>query len=87
MVVYPNPWRNDRHGAGVPIVFNALSDGSTGRLFTLSGYLIRTLTPTNGNATWDLKNDSGAPAASGLYIYSITDSQNHQRQGKLSIIR
>lgn len=87
VLVYPNPWRNDRHGAGTPIVLSGLTDNATVKLFTVSGYLIRTLTASDGKVTWDLKNDSGDPAASGLYIYSITDSQNHQQQGKLSIIR
>jgi thermitase len=87
VIVYPNPWRADRHGSAIPIVFSSLTAGSTVKLFTLSGYLVRTLTSTAGKASWDLKTDSGDAAASGLYIYSITDDQNNKSQGKLSIIR
>ena len=85
-LVYPNPWRADRH-AGVPIVFDNLTADSTVKIFTLSGYLTRTLTPLSGKASWDLKNDSGSLVASGVYFYSITDREGEKSQGKLAVIR
>jgi subtilisin family serine protease len=86
MVVYPNPWRSDKHSS-VPVVFNALTADSTVKIFTISGYLVRSLSPSSGKATWDLKNDSGELVASGIYIYSVTDGHDNKSQGKLAIIR
>jgi len=86
MLVYPNPWRSDRHSS-VPVVFGSLTADSTVKIFTLSGYLVKTMSPVSGNASWDLKNDSGEMVASGIYLYSVTDSHGDKSQGKLAIIR
>jgi subtilisin family serine protease len=86
ILAYPNPWRADRH-AGIPLILDNLTADSAVKIFTLSGYLVRTLTTVQNKASWDLKNDSGDFAASGLYIYSVNDSQGHQTQGKIAIIR
>jgi subtilisin family serine protease len=87
MLVYPNPWRADRHGAGVPVIFDSLTADSTVKIFTMSGYEVRSLAPTSGKASWDLKNDSGETVASGIYLYSVTDSRGNKSQGKLAVIR
>ena len=86
MLVYPNPWRSDKHSA-VPVVFDSLTGDSTVKIFTISGYLARSLSPTSGKATWDLKNDSGELVASGIYLYSVTDGHGDKSQGKLAVIR
>jgi len=86
VLVYPNPWRADRHTA-VPVIFGALTADSTVKIFTLSGFLVRTLSAVQGKASWDLRNDSGRTAASGIYLYSVTDNHGNQSQGKLAIIR
>ena len=87
MLVYPNPWRADRHGSGVPIIFDSVTADSTVKIFTMSGYLVRTLSPASGKASWDLKNDSGEMVASGIYLYSVADGHGNKLQGKLAIIR
>jgi hypothetical protein len=90
--VYPNPWRQDKH-ATKPIVFDQLPLGATVKIFTVSGQLVRSLTPALDKATWDLKSDSSDAVASGLYIYLITVGDtgyggNAQKtRGKLAIIR
>jgi len=87
MLVYPNPWRADRHGSGVPVIFDSLTADSTVKIFTMSGHQVRSLTPASGKATWDLKNDGGETVASGIYFYSVTDGRADKSQGKLAVIR
>jgi flagellar hook assembly protein FlgD len=43
------------------------------RIFTVNGTLIRTIKKSDNltSVDWDLKNDSGIPVASGLYIIHI----------------
>ena len=87
--VYPNPWRADKH-AGHPITFDQMAAGSTVKIFTISGHLIRTLGPQAsglGTVLWDLTNDSGDAVASGIYIYLITDGQGNKTRGKVAIIK
>ncbi len=84
--VYPNPWRSDRHGRS-PITFDFLTIGSTIKIFNISGHLIKTLTPTSDKIQWDLSNESGDKAASGLYFYLISDTQGGKVHGSLAVIR
>jgi len=86
--VYPNPWREDKHD-GKPITFDRLPLGATIKIFTVSGRLARTLTPTIDTAVWDLTNDSGDKVASGVYIFMITVENGSAQtlRGKLAVIR
>jgi hypothetical protein len=36
---------------------------------------------------WDRANDAGELAASGIYLYVITDTQGARTRGKLALIR
>ncbi len=83
---FPNPWRADRH-AGVPIVFDGLAAGDEVRLFTLSGRWMRTLAVENASASWDLADDRGEPAASGVYVYLISRGNARIKRGTLMLIR
>jgi len=83
--VRPNPWRSDRE-TQTQVTFDQLPSGSTVKLFTLSGRWIRTLDGSSGQASWDLKNDSGERVASGMYFYLVTDNQGNISRGKLTII-
>ncbi|HVO33036.1 MAG TPA: T9SS type A sorting domain-containing protein, partial [Elusimicrobiota bacterium] len=87
--IYPNPWRSDRHG-GQPLTFGNVPPGSTIKIFTLSGHLVRTIQSSDSSTsatTWDLTNDGGSKVASGLYLYLATDAQGNRSTGKISIIR
>ena len=90
--VYPSPWRADRN-AGKPVTFDTLPIGSTIKIFTVSGHLVKTLTPAVDSVTWDLTNKSGDRVASGIYLYLITvgDSGGYgsgqKITGKIGIIR
>ena len=78
----PNPW-DVRTAAGQPLIFRNFSAGDTIKLFTLSGFLVKTLNGPN----WDLTNDSGQSVASGLYFFQVTDGNGGKAVGKLAIIR
>ena len=84
--VYPNPWRSDKN-SGLPVTFANLPSGSTVKIFTVSGHLVRTLNESGGGASWDLTTDSGDKVASGVYVYLITDGQGDKVKGKAAIIR
>jgi hypothetical protein len=84
--VYPNPWRADKYG-GVPVTFDRLPLDSAIKLFTISGHLIKTLSSTAGSIQWSLDNDSGRPAASGIYLYLISTPDGQKTRGKLAVIK
>ena len=86
VVVFPSPW-DTRKDAGLPLTFSGMTDPATVKIFTLSGFWIRTLQGTKGTASWDLKNDAGQNVASGLYLYLITDSTGDKAKGKFGVIR
>lgn len=83
--VHPNPFRAAR--GDTTITFDQMTANSTIKIYTVSGRWVKTLQASNGSAIWDLTTDSGDKAASGLYIYLITDDQGHKTRGKLAAIR
>ena len=85
--VFPNPWRSDRHAAQ-SVTFDGLPLGSSVKLFTVSGRLVKTLTPAITSATWDLANDKGDKVASGIYVYLITvGNSGDKARGKVVVIK
>src|SRR5262249_41000946 len=52
MKVYPNPWRSEKH-AGHDITFTGLTTGTTIKLFTLSGRLIKEAHTDQASWNWD----------------------------------
>lgn len=84
---YPNPW-DIRQNSQRLVTFANIPEGASVRIFTLSGFWVKTLTPSNGRALWDLTNDAGQPVASGLYFYiAKTGDNNHKARGAVAIIR
>jgi hypothetical protein len=59
--------------------FINLPTGSTVRIYTSAGDLLRVLTQnpnssgggTTGELAWDLKNDAGNTVVSGIYLYTV----------------
>ena len=47
---------------------NAADGRSTLKLYTVSGELVRTLTLSAGQASWDLTNTQGQTVSSGIYL-------------------
>jgi len=86
MRVFPNPWRADQH-TGLSMTFDQMPPNSTVKIFTVSGHWVKTLEAPSGAVAWDLKTDNGDKAASGLYLYLVTDSSGNTFKGKFAIIR
>jgi len=61
-----------------------LTNSATINLYTQSGELVRTIYHSGGSGyeEWDLRNNSGHPVASGIYIYYI-ESYKTEGTGKL----
>jgi len=76
--VYPNPLRPGRGHSGVN--FTQLPPDSTLKIYTLAGEKIRALSGnTIGLATWDGKNESGQPVASGVYVVLVEGAGDKKR--------
>ncbi len=74
--VYPDPWKrnsNSRYDAPF-LTFDNLPQNGNLRIFTLAGDLVIELPfsgPSAGKVQWDGNNQSGRPAASGVYFAYI----------------
>lgn len=95
LITYPNPYKPgsgtayDNTLLGKGIIFSGLTERARIRIFTVTGELVRDMETSGAIALWDAKNDSGNNAASGVYVYLVTNSDNpsHKAQGKLAIIK
>jgi len=95
VTVYPNPYKpgsgtaHDSSALGKGIVFSGLTARARVKIFTITGELVRDLDTSGGLAIWDAANTSGNPAASGVYVFRITDpdDSSHTATGKLAIER
>jgi ligand-binding sensor domain-containing protein len=85
--VCPNPFlpgRGDRE-----IVFSDVPDNSVLRIYGLAAELVRRIGLVDvrrHTMSWDGRNESGRPVASGMYLYVVSSPQG-ERLGKLCIIR
>ncbi|MFA6548300.1 MAG: Ig-like domain-containing protein, partial [Candidatus Margulisiibacteriota bacterium] len=70
------------------ITFTNLMSTCTIRIYTISGSLVKTIQETDGDgqANWDVKNDSGQDVVSGVYIFHVK-SGDQTKVGKIAIIR
>jgi len=84
---FPNPWdvRNPKD-AGKPITFANIPSGGKVKIFTLSGFFVKSLDSSGGFSIWDRTNSAGKSVASGLYFYLVTDVPNTTR-GTIAIIK
>jgi hypothetical protein len=84
VTVAPNPFRPDHDGV---VTLRNLTEGSEVEIFTLDAHRVaRLVNNASGMATWDGRNDGGAPVASGLYLYLIR-APNDRRVGQILVIR
>ncbi|MGH1363852.1 MAG: S8 family serine peptidase [Calditrichia bacterium] len=84
MVVFPNPWRGDRHDM---LRFANVPAGTELFIFTATGTNVRALKNDNpfGSVEWDLKNDAGDKVGSGVYIY-VARFEGMEKTGKLMVV-
>jgi hypothetical protein len=92
LYVYPNPYKPNSAGSiyeAAYITFRNLPEKATIKIFNISGELVATIEKdsSQNECRWDVKNDSGKSAASGLYIYYVTEPKGQTSQGKFAVIR
>jgi hypothetical protein len=82
--VYPNPFRASQHHQ---MIFDVAA-GSTVKIFAVTGEQVRALQGDGlGHASWDVRNDDGAPVASGSYLYLVISPDGRKTTGQLVVIR
>ena len=99
VAVVPNPFRGSAEWDPAPgenrIHFIHLPAGSTVRIYTSNGDLVRVLVQnpnanqggTTGDLEWDLKNADGRNVVSGIYVYRVESPQAHNIKGHFVVIR
>ncbi len=99
IAVVPNPYRVRAEWDPTPgqheIHFIRVPHESTIRIFTASGELMRTLKSNQysspggltGDVAWDLRNERGRGAVSGIYLYQVETADGRTRKGKFVIIK
>lgn len=100
VIVVPNPYKGSAEWDLGPsdrrIHFMNVPGGSTVRIYTAAGELLRVLTQDpnsspggqTGELAWDLKNDQGRTVVSGIYIYSVHPADGRTpKKGHFVIIK
>ena len=86
--VAPNPLRPSKGAAYASMTFSSIPAGATLQIFNLTGEKVRALTAdAAGVAVWDGKNDSGSPAASGVYFVYIKADGGGKKTIKVAVQR
>ena len=78
----------DEEQEGTPFA-DLPDDASVVRIFTLSGELVRVLSPERGEriVTWDGGNADRNMVVSGVYFYVATDARGRHVAGKFAVVR
>ncbi len=89
MVIFPSPYRIP---ADRPLVVSGIRQGSTVKIFTVSGSLVRELTVLNGGvqgdqALWDGRNEGREWVGSGVYLVAAYLKDGRTGVGKVAVIR
>ena len=99
VAVVPNPYKVRAEwepGDGSRLLrFIRVPDKATIRIFTAAGELIRELVADKaaspggeiGDVPWNLRNGSGNPVVSGIYLYQVETVDGRTRRGKFVIIK
>ncbi len=86
--VFPNPFIVGRSGR--VLTFEGLAGGSQIEIFTSSGQVVRSIGvqgPLGEDVTWDGLNESGFFVGSGVYFFTVTDTEGNFVTGKIAVIR
>jgi hypothetical protein len=82
--IFPNPVRRNYDGL---VGIRGLSEGSTVRIFTVDGQLVRYLMAFGGQAVWDLQTIDGRRVSPGVYLISALDAEGQRAVvGKIVIL-
>jgi hypothetical protein len=85
ILVYPNPLFSDYEG---PIVIEGTTTGSSIKITSASGLLVREIESQGGRAVWDGRDVYGEKLRSGIYLALIADRNGEKGcVGKFTVIR
>ena len=86
--VYPNPYKGVGANGTNCVMFAGLTLDASVYIFTLHGRLVKKLEGVNsaGGLPWCLSDEDGNVIASGIYLYTVTDSKQ-TRRGKFAVMR
>lgn len=86
--VYPNPCKPHLPGHN-KIIFDNLTSQCKIQIYNVAGELVdeKEFTDTQGKVEWNLRNEFGKEAATGVYFYVITNPAGEKVVDKLAIIR
>ncbi len=85
---YPNPFIVD--GSGQNFIIDNLTAGTTVKIYSASGKLVRTIPESQvlgARALWDGRTKSGELAPSGIYVYLAYTNSGLSGTGKVAVIR
>lgn len=83
--IFPNPVRPQDTG---PVTLRGLAQNANIKITDVQGNLIREVDALGGTATWDLRDTSGSPAVSGIYLFfSSVGGREETFVGKIAVIR
>lgn len=83
--IFPNPVRPQDSG---PVTLRGLVQNANVRITDMQGNLIRDIDALGGTATWDLRDTSGSPAPTGIYLFFSSDRGGEETFiGKIAVIR
>jgi hypothetical protein len=88
ITVYPNPLHLSS-GTATQLTFSGLAQGSTVRVFSLDGHLVRQLEAfvQETAVTWDGSNDAGSGVDSGMFFFVATSREGRSTTGKFAVVR
>jgi len=91
VVVYPNPIKP---GSGCEydsdyLYISGLTEGAEVSIYNIAGEKIVDLENISDarEIQWDLRNQAGRKAASGVYIFYITDDDGNSTSGRFGLVR
>ncbi|MBI4369930.1 MAG: right-handed parallel beta-helix repeat-containing protein [Elusimicrobia bacterium] len=86
IVVFPNPFNKTKGHTSV--TFSNLPASTNLKIYTTVGEMVRELTADNaGLASWDVKNQAGSEAASGVYFVLAQSPSGEKKIFKVAIQR
>jgi streptogramin lyase len=80
VIAHPNPFIIPDHSR---VFFNYDGEAEIS-IFTLAGELVQ---KTSNSRGWDGRNQSGRPAASGMYLFHIQTPSGESHTGKIALVR
>ncbi|HEY9166114.1 MAG TPA: T9SS type A sorting domain-containing protein [Candidatus Kryptonia bacterium] len=91
--VFPNPYYGfqyrETNALNKQVTFNHLPAKATIRIFNLAGVLVRTIEKNDASqfSSWDLRNSSDLPVASGIYIIYVDMGNLGTKILKLALVQ